>query len=62
MAILFKVLTLVEAGNMNSTGALLRYLTQMRIVFVADAPDVNTASDAMIVKTIEIETLFGVVD
>jgi hypothetical protein len=34
----------------------------MRIVFVVDAPDVNTASDAMIVKRIEIETLFGVVE
>jgi hypothetical protein len=47
---------------MNKTGALLRYLTQMRIVFVVDAADVDNASDAMIVKTIEIETLFGVVD
>jgi hypothetical protein len=34
----------------------------MRIVFVVDAPDVDAASDAMIVKKIEIETLFGVVD
>jgi hypothetical protein len=41
---------------MNSTGALSRYLTQMRIVFVVDAADVDAASDAMIVKTIEIET------
>jgi hypothetical protein len=41
MTILFKALTLVEAGNMNLAGALLRYLTQMRIVFVADAADVD---------------------
>jgi hypothetical protein len=47
---------------MNLAGALLRYLTQMRIVFVADAANVDAASDAMIVKKIGIETLFGVVD
>jgi glucose-6-phosphate isomerase len=44
---------------MNLAAALLRYLTRMRIVFVAD---VDTASGAMILKKIEIETLFGVVD